>query len=105
MAAASTLLPEVETGTESRAETRVAPRWKVILLNDDVTTFEFVIDLLVRLFHKDRHEAVRLTHEVHDTGSAVVEITSFERAELYVEQIRSTARPSGFPLCATLEPE
>ncbi|MBL8860774.1 MAG: ATP-dependent Clp protease adaptor ClpS [Planctomycetes bacterium] len=101
MAAAPTLLPEVET----RVESRVAPRWKVILLNDDVTTFEFVIDLLVRLFHKERREAVRLTHEVHDTGSAIVEITSFERAELYVEQIRSTARPSGFPLCATLEPE
>jgi ATP-dependent Clp protease adaptor protein ClpS len=101
MAAVPTLLPDVET----RVETRVAPRWKVILLNDDVTTFEFVIDLLVRLFHKEWREAVRLTHEVHETGSAVVEITSFERAELYVEQIRSTARPSGFPLCATLEPE
>jgi ATP-dependent Clp protease adaptor protein ClpS len=101
MAAAPTLLPDVET----RVETRVAPRWKVILLNDDVTTFEFVIDLLVRLFHKEWREAVRLTHEVHETGSAVVEITSFERAELYVEQIRSSARPSGFPLCATLEPE
>lgn len=101
VAASTTVLPE----TETRARTRVAPRWKVILLNDDVTTFEFVIDLLVRLFHKGRPEAVRLTHEVHDTGSAVVEITSLERAELYVEQIRSTARPSGFPLCATLEPE
>jgi ATP-dependent Clp protease adaptor protein ClpS len=105
MAAAPTLLPDVEERTESRAETRVAPRWKVILLNDDITTFEFVIDLLVRLFHKNRHEAVRLTHEVHDTGAAVVEVTSLERAELYVEQVRSTARPSGFPLCATLEPE
>ncbi|MCY2959398.1 MAG: ATP-dependent Clp protease adaptor ClpS [Planctomycetota bacterium] len=105
MAAAPTLLPKVETRTETSAESRVAPRWKVILLNDDITTFEFVIDLLVRLFHKERREAVRLTHEVHDTGAAVVEITTFERGELYVEQVRSTARPSGFPLCATLEPE
>ena len=105
MAAAPTLQPRIVERTDSRAEARVAPRWKVILLNDDVTTFEFVIDLLVRLFHKNRPEAVRLTHEVHDTGSAVVEVTSLERGELYVEQVRSTARPSGFPLCATLEPE
>jgi ATP-dependent Clp protease adaptor protein ClpS len=101
MPAAPTLRPEAET----REQTRVSPRWKVILLNDDVTTFEFVIDLLVRLFHKNRTEAVRLTHEVHDTGSAIVAVTTFERGELYVEQIRSTARPSGFPLSATLEPE
>lgn len=105
MALAPTLLPDLEERTESRANPRVAPRWKVILHNDDVTTFEFVIDLLVRLFHKSPGEADRLTHEIHYTGAAVVEITSFERAELYVDQVRSTARPSGFPLCATLEPE
>ena len=84
--------------------TRLAPRWKVILHNDDVTTFEFVIDLLRSLFHKPHAEAVRLTFEVHTTGCALVEITSFERAELYVEQVRSLARPRGYPLCATIEP-
>ncbi len=101
MARAPTLLPKVET----RVETRVAPRWKVILHDDDITTIDFVVQMLVRLFHKERREAERLTHEVDDLGSAVVEITTFERGELYVEQIRSTARPYGFPLCATLEPE
>ncbi len=104
MAAAPTLLPDVEKRTASRTRTRVAPRWKVILLNDDITTFEFVQGLLVRIFHKTRSESVRLTNEVHESGAAVVEITSLERAELYVEQVRSTARPAGFPLCATLEP-
>lgn len=105
MAAAPTLLPDVETRVDSRAETRIAPRWKVILHDDDVTTIPFVIELLVRLFHKDRIEAQRLTYEVHDFGAAVVEVTTFERGELYVEQVRSTARLSGFPLCASLEPE
>jgi len=101
MARAATLKPKVET----RVETRVSPRWKVILHDDDVTTIDFVVQLLVRLFHKDRMEAERLTNEVDQSGSAVVEITTFERGELYVEQVRSTARPYGFPLCATLEPE
>jgi ATP-dependent Clp protease adaptor protein ClpS len=85
--------------------TRLAPRWKVLLLNDDVTTFDFVIQLLVTLFHKDQMEAARLTHEIHRTGSALVTVTNLERAELYVEQVRSLARPRGFPLTATIEPE
>lgn len=95
-----TLEPEQET--EQR--TRLAPQWKVILHNDDITTFEFVTDLLKSLFHKPHAEAVRLTREVHDTGSALITVTTFERAELYVEQIKSLARPRGFPLTATIEP-
>lgn len=103
MAATPTAVLEPEQ--EERVEKRVAPRWKVLLLNDDVTTFEFVTDLLVSLFRHPRAEARRLTQEVHDTGSAIVAITSLERAELYVEQVRSLARPRGFPLTATLEAE
>jgi ATP-dependent Clp protease adaptor protein ClpS len=76
-----------------------------VLHDDPVTTFEFVIGLLVRLFAKEAEEAVRLTFEVHETGAAVVAVTSQERAELYVEQVQSLARPQGFPLTATAEPE
>ncbi len=98
---AAVLEPEVE----SAPRTRLAPLWKVVLLNDDVTTFEFVTDLLISLFKKPFTEARALTQEVHDSGSAVITVTSLERAELYVEQVRSLARPRGFPLTATLEPE
>ncbi len=97
---APTLVPEVETDER----TELAPRWKVILHDDDVTTFEFVVDLLVSLFHKEFAESVRLTYEVHDTGSALITVAGLERAELYVEQVRSLARPKGFPLTATIEP-
>jgi ATP-dependent Clp protease adaptor protein ClpS len=96
----ATLEPEVET----RDQTRLAPRWKVILHDDDITTFEFVIDLLVTLFRKPSAEAVALTQEVHDFGSALITVTSFEHAELYCEQVRSLARPRGFPLTASMEP-
>lgn len=95
------LEPDVATGSE----TKLTPRWKVLLLNDDKTTFAFVEELLQQLFHKPRAEAVRLTREIHDTGSALVAVTSRERAELYVEQVRSLARPRGFPLTAAIEPE
>jgi len=94
-----------EPKKETRATTRLAPMYKVILLDDDVTTIEFVVELIVSLFRKPRDEAVRLTNEVHNSGSAIITITSLERAELYVEQVRSMARPRGFPLTATIEPE
>ncbi len=95
----------VAPATDATSETRLAPRWKVIFHDDSVTTMEFVTDLLVSLFKKDRDEARKLMYEVHYSGSAVVEITSQERAELYVEQVKSLARPRGFPLTASTEPE
>lgn len=94
------LEPEVET----RDQTRLAPRWKVLLHDDPITTFEFVIELLVTLFKKPRTEAVRLTYEVHNTGSALIVVTSFEHAELYCEQVKSLARTRGYPLVASMEP-
>lgn len=99
-----TVAPTVVPDTQTGEQTELAPRWKVILHNDDVTTFEFVIGLLVRVFHKEAGEAVRLTDEIHDTGAALVAVATQERAELYVEQVRSLARPRGFPLVATMEP-
>ncbi|MFN0008664.1 MAG: ATP-dependent Clp protease adaptor ClpS [Planctomycetota bacterium] len=95
----------IEPGTKAEGKTKLAPRWKVILLNDDVTTFQFVIELLQSLFHKSHTEAVHLTREIHDTGSALITVTSLEHAELYVQQVKSLARPRGFPLAATIEPE
>ena len=89
---------------ETEEKTRLAPRWKVLLLDDDITTFEFVIWLLQTTFHKEPEEAVRLTWEVHDTGAALITVTSRERAELYLEQVVSLARPRGYPLTATMEP-
>ncbi len=91
------------TESDTVAEQRLAPQWKVILHNDEITTFEFVIELLLTVFRKSAREAVELTYEVHNRGSAIVAVTSFERAELYVEQVRSLARGRGYPLVATME--
>ena len=97
---APVLVPEADT----KEQTNLAPRWKVILLDDEITTMDFVVWLLVSLFHKERTEAETLMWEVHRTGAALITVTSLERAELYVEQVRSLARPRGFPLTATIEP-
>lgn len=97
-AGTTTVEPEVED------HTALAPQWKVLLLDDDTTTFEFVIWLLMTLFRKPRLEAIELTWEIHESGAALVAVTNLERAELYVEQVRALARPRGFPLTAEIEP-
>lgn len=100
-----TVAPGTRTEERTDARSRQAPRWRVILHNDDVTTFDFVVGLLVSVFQKEPEEAFRLTQEVHTTGAAMVAVTTQERAELYVEQVHSLARPRGFPLAASIEPE
>lgn len=92
-----TLEPVVED------EVRVDPPWRVILHNDDVTTMDFVVWLLVTLFARSYDDAVLLMLEVHETGAATVTTCWRERAELYVEQVHSLARARGFPLMASCE--
>jgi ATP-dependent Clp protease adaptor protein ClpS len=91
--------PSVGTVTE------IAPNWKVIFHNDDVTTFEFVISALMRFFAYEYGRAVDLTREVHFTGAAVVAVLPFEDAEFKQEQVTSAARGAGYPLCVTIEPD
>jgi ATP-dependent Clp protease adaptor protein ClpS len=85
--------------------TELAPNWKVIFHNDDVTTFEFVIVALMRFFAYDYGRALDLTREVLFTGAAVVAVLPFEDAEFKQEQVTSAARGAGYPLCVTIEPD
>jgi ATP-dependent Clp protease adaptor protein ClpS len=92
------------TDPDTRARTELAPRWKVILHDDPVTTFPFVLALLQRVFAKSRAEAYRITREAHDTGSALADVLPLEQAEFRRDQAHSLARAEGFPLTLTLEP-
>ena len=93
--------PVLEPTTDEQTE--VAPPWNVILHNDDVTPMDFVVWLLVSLFGHPYDDAVVMMLQVHETGAAIVCSCSQERAELYVEQVHSTARPRGYPLAASCE--
>ena len=90
--------------TEPAQSTALAPRWKVIVHDDPVTSFEFVLGVLRRVFSKTQQEAQRITREAHDTGSALVDVLPLEQAEFRCEQVRSLARAQHFPLTLTLEP-
>ncbi len=78
-------------------------RWKVILINDDVTPVDFVVTLLMDVFKHDPNSAGNITMQVHETGSAVAGVYSFEIAEIKAVESTSLARAAGFPLQIKME--
>jgi ATP-dependent Clp protease adaptor protein ClpS len=74
---------------DTREKTRYAPRWHVLGLDDDVTTMDYVMILLMEVFHKGPEEAFQLMMEVHETGSASWYVGTFEACELKVEQVQT----------------
>ncbi|NPA55967.1 MAG: ATP-dependent Clp protease adaptor ClpS [Epsilonproteobacteria bacterium] len=77
--------------------------YKVLLHNDDYSTFDFVIKILMEIFNKSQEEAQSLTIEVDKEGYAVVGIYPKEIAETKVLLVTQSAKQAGFPLLATME--
>jgi len=80
-------------------------RWKVILLNDDTTPMEFVIQVLIEIFKHTHNTAKDIMVTVHETGSGVAGVYSFEIAEAKAVEATNLARANGFPLQIKLEEE
>jgi ATP-dependent Clp protease adaptor protein ClpS len=99
--------PELEEGAETGIgeETREPPLYRVLLLNDDYTTMEFVVQVLITVFSKSVEEATRIMLSVHHRGSGVCGVYPFEVAETKVETVHSLARERGFPLRCVMEQE
>ena len=99
--------PDVEEGVRSETDQEVdePPMYKVMLLNDDYTTMEFVVEVLVYVFQKSAEEATRIMLNVHRSGVGVCGIYPFEIAETKVETVDNLARENGFPLKCIMERE
>ncbi|MDO4435619.1 MAG: ATP-dependent Clp protease adaptor ClpS [Cardiobacteriaceae bacterium] len=80
------------------------PHYQVVMLNDDVTTMDFVIDILMDIFQMDYVQAERVMYRIHEQGSAVCGIYCKEIAETKAEQVHHLAREAGFPLRCQLQP-
>ncbi|MCC6574749.1 MAG: ATP-dependent Clp protease adaptor ClpS [Planctomycetes bacterium] len=94
-----TKLPKVT----NKEKTRLAPLWKVLFHNDDKTTMDFVVGVLMKFFGHDIDKAMQIMLEVHNTGIGLAGTYPKEIAELKMEQCISAARPK-FPLKVTIEP-
>ena len=77
--------------------------WKVVLLNDDYTPMEFVVEVLQGFFKLDREQATRVMLHVHQRGKGVCGVFTREIAETKVAQVTQFARESKHPLLCEME--
>jgi len=80
-------------------------KYKVFILNDDYTSMDFVVDVLISIFHKSYEEAENIMLEVHKKDKGLCGIYTHEIAETKIMQVSKKAKESGFPLKALMEEE
>jgi ATP-dependent Clp protease adaptor protein ClpS len=96
---------EGDVSTVIKPKVDKPPRYKVVLHNDDYTTMEFVVLVLMRFFHKSEPEATHIMLSVHHRGHGVCGYYSRDVAETKVAEVSDFAREHGMPLKITAEPE
>jgi ATP-dependent Clp protease adaptor protein ClpS len=97
----------VETGvsTKTRPKTKKPSMYRVLLLNDDYTPMEFVVEILEVVFNKSHEDAVMIMLHVHQHGVGVCGVFTYEVAETKVAQVLDAARRNQHPLQCTMEKE
>jgi len=88
---------------EARPLLKRPPLYRVILLNDDYTPMEFVVQVLQKVFSLDRNTATRIMLEVHTKGKGVCGVYTYEIAETKVAQVTGMAQQHQHPLLCTME--
>jgi ATP-dependent Clp protease adaptor protein ClpS len=104
-------MAQVDTPTRVHNDLKIEPKlnvpeprfFKVIFINDEITTMEFIVEVLKNIFDYDEDQAHQLTMKIHEEGSGVVGVYPFEVAEQKGIETTVMARNSGFPLQVKLE--
>jgi len=94
---------DYETNIEFELDIDEPPMYRVFLLNDDYTSMDFVVNILMDIFQKTYQEAEKVMLDVHQNGKGLCGIYRFEIAETKVEQVHTRAKDSGFPLRVVME--
>lgn len=97
--------PEVRQKIKPNLTLQEPPLFRVVYLNDDVTSMEFVIDSLIEYFNYNPDTASVITTDIHEKGSAVVAVLPYEIAEQKGIEVTLQARSKGYPLQIKVEPE
>lgn len=92
-----------ETREKTRIKIRQPKHYRVIMHNDDFTSMEFVVEILIDIFHKESAEAERLMMLVHQSGKAAVGEYPYDIAVTKVQKAAARARQEGFPFRMTVE--
>ena len=87
------------------ADLKEPSMFKIIYLNDNQTTIEFVVDTLLEFFNYTTETAMKITQDIHEAGSAVVAVLPYEIAEQKGIEVTVCARSNNYPLQIKLEPD
>ena len=96
---------DIELELQDELKLTFPKKYKVYLLNDDYTSMDFVIDVLISVFHKNYEQAEKIMLDIHKRERGLCGIYTHEIAETKVMQVVKKAKESGFPLKATMEEE
>ena len=96
-------MPKIEEEIETSLGVEEPRMFKVLLHNDDYTSMDFVVDVLMNIFHKNAAEAEKIMIQIHEKGIGVCGVYSYEIAQTKAEQVRQKAKQNEFPLLATIE--
>ena len=96
---------EAKSLTRVQETVKEPPMFRVIYVNDNTTSMEFVIDSLIEFFDYNIDSAQQITLDIHEEGSAIVAVLPFEVAEQKGIDATNMARANGFPLIIKVEPE
>lgn len=96
---------ETRTRIKPSEQLKEPPMFRVIYLNDNQTTVEFVVESLIEFFDYTPETAEQITIDIHETGRAVVAVLPFEIAEQKGIEVTLSARSQSYPLQVKLEPE
>ncbi len=88
---------------EERPKVKRPPLYRVVLINDDYTPMEFVVDILETVFGLDRTRATQVMLEVHTKGKGICGVFNYEIAETKVAQVMGLAQQHQHPLLCTME--
>jgi ATP-dependent Clp protease adaptor protein ClpS len=105
MATDTVIEKQTKTTSKSASKNEEPGKFKVIVCNDDTTPIEFVVAMLISVFRHDQKSALELTLKIHNAGSAVAGIYSYEVAEQKGIDATNLARANGHPLIIKVEPE
>ncbi len=96
---------EEQVVTKTREKVKRPSLYKVLLHNDDFTTMEFVVEILMSVFGKSPEDATRIMLNVHKRGIGLCGVYTYEIAETKVDRVHFLAREHGFPLRCSMEKE
>jgi len=99
------IIEDIKIDEKIKKEAREPSKYKIVMLNDDTTPMEWVVDVLKGIYNHSQETAESITLQIHNEGSAIVGIYTYEIAEQKSVETINTSRDQGFPLQVKLEQE